>query len=463
MPRAHMPDVFHLAALTSLAAAVLPAQQPAPFPSDSAIRAILQQRVDSGRAVGLVVGLIENGRRRVVAVGSAGNGRPVDGRTVFEIGSITKTFTAALLADMAARGDVRLDQPVAELLPAGTRVPTRGRAITLEDLSAQRSGLPRLPGNVAPKNAADPYADYGPAQLYAFLASYELPRDVGAQFEYSNLGVGLLGHALARRARMDYDALVRERIAGPLGMRDTRATPTAEQAPRVAAGHGETLHPAGAWQFDALAGAGVLRSTAEDMLRFLAANLGDGPAPVVRALRETHRARGPAGGPAQIGLGWIMVPAPNGSLVHWHNGGTGGFRSIAAFDTAARRGVVVLSNAAVAPDDIAFHLVGGAPLRVPTALRQRVAIAVDSTVLARYVGEYVLAPTFVIAVRRDGDALWAQATGQPPFRLWAESPTRFFLREVDAQISFEAEGTGPAPALVLHQNGANQRAPRRAP
>ena len=155
-----MRSIFPVLALVG-AASALSAQAPqAPFPADSAVRAVLRQRVDSGRAVGLVVGLLENGERRVIAVGSSGTARALDGRTLFEIGSITKTFTATLLADMAQRGVVRLDQPVAELLPAGTVVPTRnGRAITLEDLSAQRSGLPRMPGNFAPKNPDDPYAD----------------------------------------------------------------------------------------------------------------------------------------------------------------------------------------------------------------------------------------------------------------------------------------------------------------
>jgi D-alanyl-D-alanine-carboxypeptidase/D-alanyl-D-alanine-endopeptidase len=445
------------------AASALPAQAPAPFPADSAVRAILQQRVDSGRAVGLVVGLLENGKRRVIVAGASGTARALDGRTLFEIGSITKTFTATLLADMAQRGVVRLDQPVAELLPAGTAVPTRnGRAITLEDLSAQRSGLPRMPGNFAPKNPDDPYADYDAARMYAFLASYALPRDPGATFEYSNLGVGLLGHALARRSGGTYETLARERILDPLGMRDTRVTPDGAQAARVAQGHGETMLPVGPWHLDALAGAGALRSTADDMLTYLAAELGDGPPPLVKAMRETQRARGPAGPLGQIGLGWIIARTSGGRAVHWHNGGTGGFRTFAAFDTAARRAVVVLANSGVAPDDIGMHLAGVAPLRVLPAVRRRVAIAVDSAALEQLVGDYPLAPTFVLGVRRRGDALWAEATGQQPFRLWAESPTAFFLKEIDAQVTFELDpATGRARALVLHQNNADQRAERR--
>src|SRR5204862_268966 len=111
--------------------------------------------------------------------------------TLFEIGSMTKTFTATNLADMVARGEVRLDDPVAKYLPDSAHVPSRnGKQITLVDLAIQSSGLPRLPSNLAPRDPGNPYADYSVQQLYAFLAAYQLTRDIGATSEYSNLGVG---------------------------------------------------------------------------------------------------------------------------------------------------------------------------------------------------------------------------------------------------------------------------------
>jgi CubicO group peptidase (beta-lactamase class C family) len=195
------------------------------MPDDASIRDIVKPRVDSGRSAGIVAGVLDHGARRVVACGSSGSSRPLDGDTVFEIGSVTKVFTAALLADMVARKEVSLDDPISKYLPAGMKTPTRGgRSITLGDLATQSSGLPRLPDNLAPKDPSNPYADYTVEKLYDFLSRYELTRDIGAMYEYSNLGVGLLGHLLALRAGTSYEELLTKRILQPLGMRDTAIT-----------------------------------------------------------------------------------------------------------------------------------------------------------------------------------------------------------------------------------------------
>ena len=183
------------------------------------IAAAIKQRVDDKKAVGMVVATIEpDGSTSMAAYGSPGPGAmPLDADSVFEIGSITKVFTAILLADMADRGEVALDDPVAKFLPESVRVPERnGRRITLLDLTTQSSGLPRMPDNLRPKDPTNPYADYTPEQMFEFLGRYELTRDIGAQYEYSNLGVGLLGQALAHRAGKSYEALVKERILDPL-------------------------------------------------------------------------------------------------------------------------------------------------------------------------------------------------------------------------------------------------------
>ncbi|MGC1520781.1 MAG: serine hydrolase, partial [Steroidobacteraceae bacterium] len=162
-----------------------------------------------------MVGVIDAKGRRIVAYGSLekADKRPLDGDTVFEIGSITKVFTSLLLADMVQRGEVKLDDPIAKYLPASAKVPERnGHSITLVDLATHTSALPRMPANFRPKDPANPYADYTDEQLYAFLSSYELIRDVGAKYEYSNLGFGLLGQGLAHRAGTDYETLVETRI-----------------------------------------------------------------------------------------------------------------------------------------------------------------------------------------------------------------------------------------------------------
>ena len=173
---------------------------------------MLVDRIDvQHQSVGIVIGVIAPEGRRVIAYGhlEKGDSRPLNGDTIFEIGSVTKVFTSLLLADMVQRGEVALDDPVAKYLPPEVRMPERnGRSITLVDLSTHTSGLPRLPANLNPKDLNNPYADYSVEQLYQFLSGYQLTRDIGSRYEYSNLGGGLLGHVLARRAGMDYDVRV---------------------------------------------------------------------------------------------------------------------------------------------------------------------------------------------------------------------------------------------------------------
>ena len=443
-----------LAAYAALATSQLQAQ--VNVPSDSAIRAILQDRIDTKRAVGIVAAILDHGRSRIYTAGSSGApGVPLDGNTVFEIGSITKVFTASLLADMVARGEVKLDDPVAKYLPQSVRVPSRnGKQITLLDLATQSSGLPRMPNNFTPADNNNPYADYTVAQLYAFLSSYELPRDIGVQYEYSNLGVGLLGHALALRGGKTYEDLVTERILRPLGMSDTRIVLSPAMKARLAPGHSAGGSVVANWDLPTLAGAGALRSTANDMLKFLAANLDSTSAPLGRVLATTHFARRDVNGAQmRIGLNWHILSA-FGLPVVWHNGGTGGYRTFIGFDEANKRGAVVLSNQSVSPDDIGFHLLDErSPLAPPPSTKVHTEIAVDPAVLDTYVGVYQLAPTFAITITREGASLYGQATGQPRFQLFAEAPTEFFLKDVDAQITFEKDPAGKVTRLILHQGG----------
>jgi len=440
------------------------AAQSAPDPpvfSNAEIRKILVERIDtSHRGVGIVVGIIEPRGRRIVAYGGVNQGdtRPLNGDTIFEIGSATKVFTSLLLADMVRRGEVALSDPVAKYLPAEVKVPERGgRVITLLDLSTHTSGLPRLPTNLRPQDSANPYVDYTAEQLYRFLSSYELPRDIGSEFEYSNLGAGLLGFALARRAGMGYEELVRKRITGPLGMKSTGITLTPEMKARLAAGHNSELKAVPNWDFDALAGCGALRSDANDLLTFLAANLGYIKSPLASAMasmRAVRRATGSAS-LGEIGLGWLMVK-PSSYEIVWHNGGTGGYRSFIGFVPSTRVGVVVLSNTftATGVDDIGMHLLDShAPLMPPP--KEHKEIAVDPKLLDAYVGRYQLAPNFVLTITREGDNLFVQATSQPKLQIFPESALEFFLKAVDAQITFETDSTGRASSLVLHQNGAN--------
>ena len=431
---------------------------------DKDIRAILADRIDEQRqGVAMVVGVIDPSGRRTVAYASTKKGEgPVDANTVFEIGSVTKVFTSLLLADAVRRGEVALTDPVSKYLPPNVKVPERGgKKITLVDLATHTSGLPRMPTNFHPKDPANPYADFSVAQLYEFLATVELTRDIGSTYEYSNLGGGLLGHALARRAGTDYETLVRTRILEPLGMKSTAITLSKSMKEHLTPGHNAGLQQVANWDLPTLAGAGALRSTANDLLTFLAANIGIEKSPLAPSMAAMIAARRPTGTPnLEIALGW-HIWTRNGHEIIWHNGGTGGYRTWIGFDPKSRTGVVVLSNTSTnaGADDIGLHLLDPAvPLLQPA--KERVAVKVDAAILEKYTGRYQLAPNFIITVTREGDHLYAQATDQPRFEIFAESVHELFLKVVDAQITFVVDANGRATSVVLHQNGADQPAKR---
>ncbi len=429
-------------------------------PDDAALKSILRERIETARAgVGIVVGIIDEKGTRIISHGtfSRTSSTPVDGDTIFEIGSITKAFTGELLAEMAGKGEVKLDDPVANFLPGTVKVPERGgKKITLLDLATQTSGLPRLPDNMAPADGANPYADYTVEQLYAFLSGHTLTRDIGSKYDYSNLGMGLLGHALALKAGKSYEALVIERLCKPLGMANTAITISKEGQKKLATGHSKMGKPVANWDLPTLAGAGALRSSVNDMLKFVSANMKLDNASLKAAFEASHKAQRDVGSGTKIGLGWHIYTR-YGTEIIWHNGGTGGYRSFAGFDKQRQRGVVVLSNSENDIDDIGLHLLEPkyALAKVDT-IKVRETVPVKAETLAKYVGRYQLNPSFFFNIRRHADHLQVQLTGQSYLNIFPESETKFFCDVVDAQISFQADAQGKTKSLTLHQNGANQ-------
>lgn len=432
--------------------------------TDAEIKQALVDRIDVGKkSVGIVVGTIGPQGTHVVSYGKldATDPRTPDGDTVYEIGSITKVFTSLILADMVNKGEVKLDDPVAKYLPASVKVPERnGKKITLIDLATQTSGLPRMPNNFHPKDPTNPYADYTPAQLYEFLSSYELTRDPGEKYEYSNLGVGLLGHVLCLRAGKDYETLLRERILKPLRMDNTAVVFTPWMKAHLAPGHDPQLKPAANWDIATLTGAGAIRSTTNDMLKFLSAWVGNTQSPLAAAMKTQLSPRRATTIPnVDIALGWHIFTS-YGREIFWHNGGTGGYHSFVAFDPKARTGVVVFSNSTNDIDDIGRHIIEPQfALAKMVAPREHKEIALDPKLFDQYVGKYQLAPGAVLSIMRDGDKLMTQLTGQAAFQIFPESETDFFLKVVDAQLTFVKEN-GKVARVVLHQNGQDVPAPR---
>lgn len=329
--------------------------------TDADLAKVLSGQLAPNTGVGVTIGVVEHGVRKIFSYGA------VKPDSVFEIGSITKTFTGLVLAQLVEQKKVRLDEPVRELLPKGTvAAPASGAEITLLDLSAQRSGLPRLPDNLKPADETNPYAEYDAKALYAFIASHGVAMPATPEFGYSNLGVGLLGQALSERAHSTYAALVKREITEPLGMRETVVALTPALAKRFAAGHSAGNKPQRAWDFKALAGAGAIRSTAADMLTFLGAQLHPDRVKgrtaeaktLPAALAATHQVRADVGGGMHIALNWFRV---DDSGRYWHNGATGGFSSFAVFDPAKDFAVIVLLNRSIddgsLADDLGKHIV----------------------------------------------------------------------------------------------------------
>jgi CubicO group peptidase (beta-lactamase class C family) len=325
------------------------AQERAPSPSvEAVVTRLAGGLVDRGECVGIAVGVDHGGLKSTYGFGEVerGSGRRPGPTTEFEIGSITKVFTTTLLALYAQRHVAKLDATLQEHVPRGVTAPSfAGRPITLVDLATHTSGLPRQP-----PHRGDSYST---AEMYAFLNSYRLTRAPGTKFEYSNLGVALLAHALAKATNTPWETLVERDITSKLGMPDTRLKLDPEERARMAIGYdaegARARENLSTWP--AFNGAGALFSTVNDLMRFLAWNEGEVKSDLDDLLPELHKPRFPLPRPgAAIGLAWHILPlGTSGSTIVWKDGGTRGYSSYIGYVPGAKSGIVVLANAVSCP------------------------------------------------------------------------------------------------------------------
>lgn len=412
----------------------------------------IEKRIDSGINPSIAIGVVDQNGTRFYNYGKTQEGgKPVDQHTIYEIGSITKVFTAILLAEKVLDGTVSLDDPINEYLPERAQIPVSGtKEITLGNLSDHTSGLPRMPGNFHPADPRNPFADYTVEQLYSFISGHKPTREPGSEYEYSNLAQGLLGHILTLICGLDYETMMIENIASPLGMKETKITTDKNMKDHLAIGHsnGEEVEN---WDIPSLAGAGAIRSSTFDMVKFLSANLEYMDTPLQAAMQLTQKVRhdkGPGG--MRVGLAWHIKNGAEGDVI-WHNGGTGGYRAFAGFVKESGKGVVVLTNSNISVDDIGFHLLDP-DFKLKEIHSKADAVDVPEEILKSYVGEYELNPGFDIAITREGNRLFGQATGQPKFEMFAKNDSAFFLVAVDAQITFQVN-VDEVKSLTLFQNG----------
>lgn len=326
---------------------------------------MLSTRADvQKRATGIVVGIARPEGNRIIAYGTRGlaDRTPVDGNTVYDLGSVTKVFTGLLLADMAQRREVALGDPAQEYFPPDrVKLPTYGGSlVTLADLATHTSGLPFRPTNLVSKDSHNQYAGYTLDDLYAFLSACKLNRAPGSRYEYSNVGFALLGLALSTRANMDYADLLRTRITTPLGMQDTRILPTDDMQRREALPYDYNLRPAQhSDMVGALESAGALRSTANDLLKLLDGFLGIRTSQLSPAMGAMTMLRRPGGmrPSTSIAIAWNIYDDGPREIV-WKNGNVDGYRAFVGYDAKARLGIVALANAETSEgaDDIGLHL-----------------------------------------------------------------------------------------------------------
>ncbi len=462
----HWPRAMIGAVLPLLLSVVIDGQQLSSeaVVSDAEIHQILAERIDQKQqSVGIVVGVIEDRGERIVTQGALnqGDARSLAGNTTFEIGGLTTIFTSLLLADMARKGEVTLDDPVAKYLPATVKLPNQqGQPITLADLATHTSGLPLLPANFHPKNPANPYADYTESDLFQSLANTTLHGRLGVDYGYSHVGMALLGSALSRRAAQSYEALLKTRIFDPLGMTNSGVNMTPEMKAQFAVGHNTYLQPVSYWDPGAMAGAVGIKSTAQDLLTFIEAVLGYRQTKLAESMAAMLSIRRPTRYPGlELALGWHFLATSTTQIV-WDNGGTGGFRGFMGFSPSRKVGIVVLSNTdgMNGIEDLALHLFTPTP---PELLYQRehVEIKIDPRLFANYVGVYQLADGTELIISQDGDHLVAQL-GQQKFMLAAESAKDFFVKNVEGQLTFVTDRSGSAYMLVLHQAGTDMPAKR---
>ena len=424
---------------------------------------LVQPYLDNDMIVGMTIGVLREGKQEVFGYGrmSRDDPRVPDGDTIYEFGSATKVLTGILLADAVVRGQVKLDQPAGELLPAGVKMPAKGdRAITLQDLSTHVSGLPTIPDNMKFGDPDNPYADYREKDLYAFLNNHKLARPPGTKSEYSNLGQGLLGHLLSLQAKSTYEDLVRNRIAMPLKMSSTKIIIDKESQSRFAPGHVSDGQPAARWDLPVLAGAGGVRTTVNDMLLFAAANLAPPKGKLGEAIEMawTIHQKPIKKGEAALGLGWHLTP----DGTRWHNGQTGGYHSMILINRKTKSSVILMTNTSTGEvDQLAIdilRMISGAKV-APRKFAK--AVDVPAKALQKLVGSYELAPGVLFTVKAMDAKLMIGLTGQPSYQVFARSETVWFYKVVDATITFNVDKNGKCDSLVLFQNGIKQTAKRK--
>ncbi len=414
------------------------------------VERLLEERINGGGGTGIVVGIVDGPNVEIFSYGqlSTKNAKKVDERTLFEIGSLTKIFTTILLEEKVLQGEISLSDPVQRYLPEGFFLPERnGKAITFQHLATHTSGLPYCPTNHVVQSISNPYASYTKKEFDDFFQQYQLTRDPGERYEYSNVGIGLLGNLLADLEGVDYETLVTTHICQKLGMQSTVTHLTSDMFERLARPHlGKS--EVDLWDFPAFPAAGALHSCVQDLLIFLRANMGQINTPLTNPMAYSHQKICQSDNPEEdVGLGWAISHRFLPEIV-WHNGGTGGYRSFLGFCKSRQRGVVILTNSTTRIEDIGFHLIDERYPLEATCEK----ILLDPVVLQGYEGKYHHWLGLSCMIYQSGGQLYVQAKGFPDALALPLAENRFFFQGISAQIAFESNSSGERIMIVTYGN-----------
>jgi len=341
--------------------------KPAPVATTNLMKTLADKNIDSvarkyiqkANTVGLSIGILKNGVVTTYNYGETARGNHTlpDANTLFEIGSITKTFTSTLLAYYVNEGKVKLDDPIAKYLPDSVAANKELQGITLTMLSNHTSGLPRLPDNFDNHSSSteDPYKDYTKKYLFDYLKTAKLASKPGKQYAYSNLAVGLLGTILEQVSGKTFEQMVQQIITQPLNMQSTAQTLNLKQQNKFVKVYNESGKETSPWHFDVLAPCGSLKSTVNDLLTYVKAEMTPTDTKLSKAMELTHQVTHTQKD-LKLGLAWHIIVI-NNVAYYFHNGGTYGCSSFLVFNPEKKLAVVVLSNCGASVDALGGEIV----------------------------------------------------------------------------------------------------------
>lgn len=317
---------------------------------EASIEKQANQYIQQGNSIGLVIGIVKNGKTFIKGYGSIHKEKLIspDSLSIFELASTSKLFTTSTFQLLVDEGQLKLDDKIQTILTDNVKIASSGQNTTLLHLATHLSGFPSLPNSFIAKmnDEKSPYKDLVTQDIYDYLRTCEGKQPEGT-FEYSNFGMGLLGHLLELKSGMKYEKLVTEKLLVPLKMKNTFVTIDSTHKSNIVQGYDENGNPSPIWTDNCLTGAGSFLSNASDMIKFIKSNLKENETPISTSLIQTHKRQ--LNG--ETGLGWILPSTADKLLgnkdIVWHNGMAGGYSSFLAIDKPNDYGVIILSNKAI--------------------------------------------------------------------------------------------------------------------